>query len=299
MKIKASFFDDSNQKITLDDFDHYFRTLLLDAYKKRFNSAADAKFYLALQGMDLDIMISIFIPAEKTGLLNTSIANALFYPVGCGDITNSFCTMMVEDSLFTPRTGNPPPLSKLLFELEKNLPKLIRIDIPGHAYVMLASEKTNQGVLGYIYQSNIAEGMEDNSFSLATWLMDPKSHKTNLTQHLQQVNRLLEVETSCEEKCSIYRELFFAQPTVAIKVPANLNEIIKNLNDQTNISRYKVKEIDPQTMIATLQLFEKEFKNLFAELKQSLDDYIQQIKEKIAKEEAEMEQENLNNKFST
>ncbi|MDR3503377.1 MAG: hypothetical protein P4L79_12440 [Legionella sp.] len=275
-KTEFSFFQNDSQQLTLDDFAQYFRKLVLDSYEKRFDSVADAKFHLALQGCDLQTMVNILLVFDKTGILEKSIEQSLFYPVGCGDIANAFCTLLTQSTLFIPRTQKPPQLPSLAKDLGKNLPKLIRVDIPGHSYVMLACEKTDKDVFGYIYQSNIAEGMEDNSFSLSAWLMDPRSQKTNLTEHLNKVIQLIDVDTFDEIKAAIYQELFIAQSIVPVNIRADLNVIVKHINENPNSSRYKAKHVTPMAIIRTLQLFEQEFSGTRAEQTQSLAHYIEQ-----------------------
>jgi hypothetical protein len=275
-KSEFSFFQKDSQQFTLDDFDQYFRKLVLDSYKKRFDSVASAKFHLALQGCDLQTMVNLLLVFEKINVLEKPIEQSLFYPVGCGDIANSVCTLLTQSTLFIPQTQKPPQLPSLAKELGKHLPKLIRIDIPGHSYVMLACEKTDKGVFGYVYQSNIAEGMEDNSFSLSAWLMDTRSQKTNLTEHLNKVIQLIDVNTLDEVKSTIYEDLFIAQPIVTVKTPADLKVIIQHINENPNSSRYKAKRVTAKALISTLQHFEQEFSGTHLEQTQSLGDYIEQ-----------------------
>ena len=293
-KTEFSFFQKDSRQLTLDDFDQYFRKMMLDSYEKRFDSVASAKFHLALQGCDLQTMVNVLLVFEKMGGLEKSIEQSLFFPVGCGDIANAFCQLITQNTLFTPLTQKPPKLPSLVRELDKHLPKLIRIDIPGHSYVMLASEKTPQGVLGYVYQSNIAEGMEDNSFSLSAWLMDPRSHKTNLTEHLNKVIQLIDVDTFDEIKAALYEELFIAQPIVPVKSPANLNTLIKHINENPNSSRYKTKRVSPARMLTILQLFEQEYSGSHMEQTQSLENYIEHCRTLMKEQEQEQEQEGDN-----
>ncbi|USQ13332.1 hypothetical protein J2N86_11645 [Legionella lytica] len=288
-KTEFSFFQKDSQQLTMDDFDLYFRKLVLDSYEKRFDSVADAKFHLALQGCDLQTMVNVLLLFEKLGVLEKSIEQSLFYPVGCGDIANAFCNILTKSTLFTPLTEKPPQISSLAKKLGKDLPKIIRIDIPGHSYVMLACEKIEKEVFGYIYQSNIAEGMEDNSFSLSAWLMDARSQKTNLTKHLNKVMQLLDVGTDNEEKISIYEELFIATPIVTVKNQADLNAIIKHINEHPNSSRYKAQHVTPKKVISTLQRFEQEYSGTHTEHKQLLGDFIEQSRVLMKAREQEVQ----------
>ncbi|WP_133135821.1 hypothetical protein [Legionella rowbothamii] len=290
-KSELSFFQKDGQQLTPDDFDQYFRKLVLDSYRKRFDNVASAQFHLALQGCDLQTMVNMLLVFEKMGALEKSIEQSLFYPVGCGDIANSFCTLLTQSTLFIPHTQNPPQLPSLAKELGKHLPKLIRIDIPGHSYVILACEKTKKDVFGYIYQSNIAEGMEDNSYSLSAWLMDPRSQKINLTEHLNKVIQLINVDTADEIKAAIYQELFIAQPIVPVKNPANLNVLINHINKNPNSSRYNAEHVTPKVLISTLQQFEHEFGGTHLEQIQSLEDYIEQSRVLMKEREQEEHEE--------
>ncbi|MFJ1268265.1 hypothetical protein ACD661_06830 [Legionella lytica] len=288
-KTEFSFFQKDSQQLSVDDFDQYFRKLILDSYEKRFDSVADAKFHLALQGCDLQTMVNMLLVFERVGVLEKPIEQSLFYPVGCGDIANAFCTLLTNSTLFTPLTEKPPQLPSLTKELGKNLPQLIRIDIPGHSYVMLACEKTNKEVFGYIYQSNIAEGMEDNSFSLSAWLKDHRSSKTNLTEHLNQVIQLIDADTCTQDKKKIYDALFIAAPIVPVRIPADLDVIIKHINEHPNSSRYKTQHVNPRKLINILEDFERNFRGTHAEQTQSLSQYIEQSRLKMRANEEQQE----------
>lgn len=100
MHSKSAFFA-SNYYFSIDNFDYVFRKIVLDAYAKRFNSVADARLYLAICGVDLESTVKILLTMEKTGLLTTPIAEAIFAPVGCGDIANAFCKLMTGDIMIT------------------------------------------------------------------------------------------------------------------------------------------------------------------------------------------------------
>lgn len=279
MKTKSAFFSRSlsESSLTVDDFDQFFRGMLLEAYEQRFNSVADARFYLKIQGMDLDTAITTFLLMEKMGSLTTSIVNSLFFPIGCGDVTNTFCSTIIGHEMYTPNEQRSNAIEDLQCKLAINLPKLIRLDIPGHSYVLLASEQKKEGVLGYIYQSNIAMGMEDNSFSLAAWLMDPKSNKTNLTEHLEKLKWLLDPRTSDSEKIMIYRKLFFANPIIPVREPADMEKIIHYIKNNPDF-KYSIKKITPNVMIEALE----RMKNMdINEQSQSLDEYINNIKQTL------------------
>ncbi len=278
MQSKPAFFAPSNYS-SLDHFDSIFRKLVLDAYKKRFNSAADAKLYLALCGVDLESTVNILLTMEKNNLLNISIEQAIFAPVGCGDIANAFCTLMTGDAMIISKKEKTP-LPNLDKELEKNLPTVVRIDIPGHSYVMLACEKTSQGVWGYIYQSNVAYQMEDNSFSLAAWLKDVKSLKTNLSEHLRKLARLLSPSVPNLEKESIYMELYSAQPIVEVKVPANMKEMISYINENP-FFKYKVKTVCAQDMLFIAERIRNIIIQNTEEQDLPLDVYIAKMKKEL------------------
>lgn len=261
----------------LHEFDRAYRELVLGAYEQRFASVADAKLYLAIQGVDLETTVSILLMMEAEDCLTKSVLNSIFSPVGCGDTANAFCYFMTEDSMNTLSKDSQSP-GQLAKDLTNNLPKLIRINIPGHAYVMLASEQTPAGVLGYIYQSNVAEGMEDNSFSLVAWLYDPKSQQTNLTIHLEKVQRLLNPHTLRSEQEMIYRELYFAQPLIDVQIPANLEIPLNYLRESPRFN-YQIKEINAANMLHVLASIQRENQQPIDEPKQSLDAYIQNMKE--------------------
>ncbi|QLZ69785.1 hypothetical protein FOLKNPGA_02584 [Legionella sp. PC1000] len=264
---------------SIDNFDSVFRKLVLSAYANRYKSVADARLYLAISGIDLESTVKILLIMEQNGLLHTSIANSIFAPVGCGDIANTFCKMITGDEMISSGKETSS-LLHLIEELEQDLPKIIRIDIPGHSYVMLACEKTSKGVLGYIYQSNVAYGMEDNSFSLAAWLMDTKSFKTNLSEHLHKLALLINPAISNLVKAHIYLELYSANPIVEVKIPANMQEIISYINENI-FFKYKIKTICAKDML----LISERIKNLTiqnpSELQQSLDTYIAKMKEEL------------------
>ncbi|KTD74138.1 hypothetical protein [Legionella tucsonensis] len=264
---------------SIDGFAYVFRKLVLSSYAKRHKSVADARLYLALSGIDLESTVKILLVMEQNGLLNTSITNSIFSPVGCGDIANTFCKMITGDEMISSEQETSS-LVHLSEELERDLPKIIRIDIPGHSYVMLACEKTSQGVLGYIYQSNVAYGMEDNSFSLAAWLMDTKSSKTNLSIHLQKLALLINPTVSNLEKANIYLKLYSAKPIVEVKIPANMQEIISYINENI-FFKYKIKTICAKDML----LISERIKNMTiqnpVELLQPLDTYIAKMKEEL------------------
>lgn len=276
MQSKSAFFTSPND-FSIDNFDSIFRKLVLSAYAKRFNSAADARLYLAICGVDLETTVKVLSTMEKNGLLNTSIVNAIFAPVGCGDIANAFCNMMTGDAMISS-AKETYSLAGLCEELEKDLPKIIRIDIPGHSYVMLACEKTARGVLGYVYQSNVAYGMEDNSFSLAAWLMDSKSFKTNLSEHVQRLTQLLNPVVSNSEKEAIYLELYSARPIVEVKTPANIQELISYVNKNIFL-KYKTKSVRAQDMSLISERIRQIITQDAEEAEQSLDIYISKIKE--------------------
>ncbi|HHF7367462.1 TPA: hypothetical protein ACPSKY_002596 [Legionella bozemanae] len=280
MRSKSAFFTFSHYEISsIDDFDSIFRKLVLSAYKKRYKSVADARLYLAISGIDLESTVKILLTMEQNELLNTSIANSIFSPVGCGDIANTFCKMITGDEMISSgkETCSIVYLSE---ELEKDLPKIIRIDIPGHSYVMLACEKTSQGVLGYIYQSNVAYGMEDNSFSLAAWLMDSKSCKTNLSKHVQKLALLINPAVPSFDKANIYLELYSAKPIVEVKIPANMHEIISYI-DENIFFRYKIKTIRTKDMLLISERIKSMTIQNPAEVQQSLDTYIAKMKQEL------------------
>ncbi|PWY54307.1 hypothetical protein DGG96_17820 [Legionella qingyii] len=278
MQSKSAFFAPSNY-YSIDNFDSTFRKLVLDAYAKRFNSTSDAKLYLAICGIDLESTVKILLTMEENNLLNISIEQAIFSPVGCGDIANAFCTLMTGDAMISPRTGTYS-IASLGEELENDLPKVVRIDIPGHSYVMVACEKTSQGVWGYIYQSNVAYAMEDNAFSLAAWLMDAKSSKTNLSEHLQKLARLLNPVVSHLEKEIIYLELYSANPIVEVKVPANMQEMISYINENI-FFKYKIKAVCPQDMLFIAERIRNMITQDSEEQEQSLDVYLSKMREEL------------------
>ncbi|KTD40496.1 hypothetical protein [Legionella parisiensis] len=278
MQSKSTFFTSSHYEVSsIDNFDSIFRKLVLSAYKKRYSSVADARLYLTICGIDLESTVKILLAMEKNGLLNTSIANSIFTPVGCGDVANTFCKMMTGDEMIS--SGKETySLEYLGEELEKDLPKIVRIDIPGHSYVMLACEKTSVGVLGYIYQSNVAYGMEDNSFSLAAWMMDSKSCKTNLSIHLQKLALLMHPAVPSMDKANIYLELYSAKPIVEVKIPANMQEIVSYI-DENIFLRYKIKTLCAKDMLLIADRIKNMTMQNPAELQQSLDTYITKMEE--------------------
>ncbi|KTD01807.1 hypothetical protein [Fluoribacter gormanii] len=278
MQSKSAFFASSNDH-SIDNFDSTFRKLVLRAYAKRFNSTADARLYLAICGVDLESTVKILLTMKKNNLLNISIEQAIFSPVGCGDIANAFCTLMTGDAMISSRKETLA-FASLGEALENDLPKVVRIDIPGHSYVMLACEKTSQGVWGYVYQSNVAYAMEDNAFSLAAWLMDTKSSKTNLSEHLRKLARLLDPVVSNLEKEIIYLELYSANPIVEVKVPANMQEMVSYINDNI-FFKYKTKTVCPQDMLFIAERIRNIITQDAEEQDQSLDAYISKMQEEL------------------
>lgn len=272
---KTSFFscDRSESKsLSINYFDKAFRETILNAYEKRFDSVADARFYLTLQGVDLDTAVSMLIIMEQMGMLKNTLTNTLFSPVGCGDIANAFCKIMTGNAMLS-MNRKPLLLAPLIQELDKSLPTLIRMDIPGHSYIILASEKTNEDIFGYVYQSNVAYGMEDNSFSLVAWLMDPKSQKMNLSHHLHQLDKLISPSTTPDEKEAIYSELYCAQPIVPINEGADIKKIIQSFNGHPEI-KYRAKKVIPQQMLCALDLMKDMLCIPTEEHHQSLEDFI-------------------------
>ena len=79
-KTEFSFFQKDSQQLSVDDFDQYFRKLILDSYEKRFDSVADAKFHLALQGCDLQTMVNMLLVFERVGVLENPLNNHYFTP---------------------------------------------------------------------------------------------------------------------------------------------------------------------------------------------------------------------------
>ncbi|MCW8408103.1 hypothetical protein OQJ13_03860 [Legionella sp. PATHC035] len=279
MHSKSAFFA-SNYYFSIDNFDYVFRKIVLDAYAKRFNSVADARLYLAICGVDLESTVKILLTMEKTGLLTTPIAEAIFAPVGCGDIANAFCKLMTGDIMITGKKGILS-LTPLIQALENDLPKIIRIDIPGHSYVMLACEKKLEGVWGYIYQSNVAYDMEDNAFSLAAWLMDAKSCKTNLSEHVQKLARLINPAVSNLEKESLYFELYSAKPIVDVKVPANMKDMVSYINENMSF-QYTIKSISSRDMLHVSKRIEKIVSQHPEEQFESLESYISRMRIEVA-----------------
>lgn len=279
MQSKSAFFASSNH-CSIDSFDDAFRKLILGVYARRFNSVADARLYLAICGIDLETTVKILLTMKKNGLLNTSIVNAIFAPVGCGDIANAFCKMTTGDEMIAIKRNKVQSFAHLYEALEGDLPKIIRIDIPGHSYVMVACEKAPQGILGYIYQSNVAYGMEDNSFSLAAWLMDTKSSKTNLSEHLQKLARLLNPSVSNSEKESIYLELYTAEPLIDVKIPANMQEIISYINENIFL-KYNIKTVHAKDMLLITERIKRIATQNAEEEQQSLDTYISKMTEEL------------------
>lgn len=274
MQSKLAFFP-STSRFSIDDFDSYFRKLVLDAYEKRFNSVADARLYLALCGVDLESTVKIFLAMKNSGMLHVPVSEAIFAPVGCGDIANAFCKIMTSDPMITGK-GEFFSINQLMGAIKKELPKIIRIDIPGHSYVMLACDITEEGVMGYIYQSNVAYGMEDNSFSLAAWLMDARSGKTNLSEHLYKLSRLLQPGVSNSEKGSIYLELYCANPIIEVKTPANIQEIISYINE--NISfKYRIKPVRAIDMMYASERLKRIVTQHPEEQEQSLETYMSRM----------------------
>ncbi|WP_454781812.1 hypothetical protein [Legionella sp. WA2022007384] len=277
MQSKSAFFATTNYSI--DNFDSTFRKLVLGAYAKRLNSATDAKLYLAICGVDLESTVKILLTMEKNNLLNIPLKQAIFSPVGCGDIANAFCTLITGDAMIISKKETHS-LASLDEELENDLPKVVRIDIPGHSYVMVACEKTSHGVWGYVYQSNVAYQMEDNSFSLAAWLMDAKSFKTNLSEHLRKLARLLNPSVSNLEKELIYLELYSAQPIVEVKVPANMKEMISYINENL-FFKYKTQAVSVQDMLFIAERIRNIIIQNADEQEQSLDVYISNMQEEL------------------
>lgn len=252
----------------------------MSAYENRFKSVADARLYLAIHGVDLENTVKILLTMEKNDFLSTPIVNAIFSPVGCGDTANAFCKLMTGDEMIPFKNKETQSLTLLSEELENNLPKLIRINIPGHSYVMLACEKSEEGILGYVYQSNVAYGIEDNLFSLSEWLMDIRSHKTNLSQHLLKLHQLINPRVSIPEKIQIYRELYIAQPIAKVTVPADMQTIISYINENIFI-RYDIREVNAKNMLSVLERLKRITNQIPEEQMQELGDYIRTVKDEL------------------
>lgn len=278
MQSKFAFFP-SHQHFSIDSFDNAFRRLVLSAFMKRFNSVADARLYLAICGIDIELTIKILLSMEKTGILDTPISEAIFAPVGCGDIANALCRLITGDEMITVKS-EAQSIIELSKALQENLPQIIRIDIPGHSYVMLAYEKTSEGIWGYIYQSNVAYGMEDNTFSLAAWLMDAKSYKTNLSEHLQKLAQLMEPTVSNSVKETIYFELYCAKPIIDVKTPANIQKIISYMNENLSL-KYKIRAVGAKDMLLVAERIQRIISQHPEEQQQSLDSYISKIRTEL------------------
>lgn len=266
---------------TIDDFDKVYRELILNTYEQRFVSVADARLYLAIQGVDLDTLIQILLAMEEAEeeSLTKPVIDSLFSPCGCGDTANAFCKILTGNEMIPHRSKSPNTIEQLLSTLGDNFPKLIRLDIPGHSYVMLASELIAEEVYGYVYQSNIAQGMEDNSFSITAWIKDPKSCKTNLTVHLQKVQQLLAPQTPKNIQASLYRELYFAEPIVPVVEEAYLDIILDSISEDPCFF-YTIKSVSALSMFYVLERFKKELCTNIDEQDLSLQEYIKAIKGK-------------------
>lgn len=264
-----------------DLFNAKFRYMVLNAYKKKFENLSEAKLYLSLQGADLETTVSILIMMEKWDTLGgRTIKEALFTPSGCGDVTNAFCMLMTQNTMATARyPNNRKSLAELSQEFEGVMPKIIRIDILSHSYVMLCTEKSENNIFGFIYQSNIAEGMNDHCFSLAAWLMDKGSRKTNLSEHVEKLEELLAPETSDDRKKIVYNELFMAEPLVEVITPADMDLLIAAYKKPTK-AYYQAKNVDISYMIAMLEA-RKAANDASLDKHLTLDEYIDAVKEKL------------------
>ncbi|KTD76282.1 hypothetical protein [Legionella waltersii] len=274
---KLSLFSDSvsnSKSLKIDDFDRAYREMVLFAYQNRFNRVADAKLYLLIQGINLEGIVKIYSALKLGGMLEISVRDAIFSPVGCGDVANAFCQTITGDTMNPSKSCRQQSLTELSLEIETDLPKLIRINIPGHSYVMLACEKTAEGILGYIYQSNVADGMEDNSFSLAAWLMDKRSRKTNLSMHVKLLSELLSPTVFNEKKASIYRQLYIATPIIPVKTPADMQTIISYINTCPTFN-FTSKRISAEQMMKNLEQIKAMAFQSSEESMQSLDEFIE------------------------
>lgn len=269
------FFGKSDET-TGDLFAKMWRARLLDAYSKRFDDVAEARFYLSMQGIDLEAVV-FSLMMQETNETEFSLKDLIFSPASCGDTANGFCMLMTGRSMAAKHDKTSKSIDSLQNDMSIIFPALIRIDVPGHSYVMLCTEKKGHNIFGYIYQSNSGEGMEDNSYSLAAWLKSEKANKTNLSEHVVKLTTLIDPATQDDSKKKLYDELYCVEPIIKIERPADMNKLIQPWKKKSNIY-YQIEKVNFAALLKTLTSMVAE-KDAFPDKGCSLDVHIANIRE--------------------
>ncbi len=215
----------------------------------------------ALMGLDLEILWDSVIGQTLETSLEDAIQYALPAP-SCGATANAISNLftdniaaasLMQTSMNGTKYSSLSEFTQAIGEVAQQGPALVRISLHSHKetssltchdYILFVTNMSEQGEpLGYVYQSNIAEGMEDNAFSLLAWFQDKdKSKQQNLFHHLVDLDAFLKAESN-EERTCLYQKIYIGQPIVPVIVPANLASLTHNQNFSCS---YKVVAVDVQ-----------------------------------------------------
>lgn len=200
--------------------------------------------YYSLMGLELEIIWDSVIGQTLESSLEEAIQFALPAP-SCGAAANAVGELFCDEAACARLMQNAK-LGKFFsvaefdadirFAAKKDsFPLLVRISLAEkqqkgflscHDYILYITHLSERDeLMGYVYQSNIADGMEDNAFSLLAWLQDEtKSVEQNLQWHLNDLHHFLRTENDIE-RAALYEKLYFCRPIVKVEKPADLSQL--------------------------------------------------------------------------
>ncbi|KTD12027.1 hypothetical protein Lgra_1485 [Legionella gratiana] len=278
------------------EFHQLYKSILCNAENNK-DSLIDANFLISIQGLPFEMVLNAALMMDNTVNKDSKdhipVEQGLFLPIGCGYTANGFCKLMTGRNMSTAIHHDlSRPITKLHDELMTNLPKLVRIDVPGHSYVMLATHQKENECYGYIYQSNVAKGTNNQAFSLVSWLKDKKCTCINLSSHITQVQQLFDPKTSIEKKKELYKELYLLTPTSTELVNVNLDQLTKQEETDERRPMYLATQVSLDKM-STLILLYKQLAGMHLNSEITLTEYIELAKEEYIKTL------DLNNQFNS
>ncbi len=263
-------------------------------FLKKSNDERLFNFALKLSGSSFLTLIETLVSARYYATrplarpLATEFKNAKKYLEeaipDCGSFTRGVFKFLTGINL-----NNKQLPHKITTELQtlvrekQNFPYVIAISIHGHKYTILVTHYSkDKNPLGYIYQTNTAQDMGGDKFSIHHWMKSKKNTVIDVIDHLSKIDILLDPTQSHEQKKEIYETLYtipISDEVITLKnldklaiIPEDLSFItwnIANVADDVmeklaTLYQKSIEEVDQLKILFNISL-DEDFVNVFCE----------------------------------
>ena len=214
----------------------------------------------------------------------------------CGSFSKGFFEFLTKTESNInkgPEYKNTSKLQELVRE-KKDVSCIIQISVPGHQYSILLAGTKDGKPQGYIYQTNTAEDMGGEKFSIQDWVKNKKNKAIDILDHLSKIDIFLDQKQELGLRKATYETLYTIPASGEVTTPKDLDKLVTIPKEESFI-RWEVGNVTDDALKRLSALYKESYEELI-KLKhffkiQLHDDFVTKFSEKLQKGEIELKEE--------